>query len=180
MKPIQYLFAISLLSTSSLFAGLITLSGDTTGKPTYNRTTETGSLSFVGDAVPYDYYKVDVTQTGSYTFTLTATDPSSYDTFLHLYVGIFNAADPEANFLTANDPGTGFPDSPSVITYNLATGTDYYAIADGFLNSDAGAYTLTISGPGDITAVPEPGNALYALTAMLGMTMQRFRRRTTK
>lgn len=160
-------------------AATAVVAGDTTGSPTYNRTLS-GSpptiLSAVGTAVAYDVVSFSVGTGGSYSFNL---DSLVFDPFLTLYSGSFDPSNPLANALIADDDAG--PGSNSAFSFNLASGVSYFAVATGFGNSDFGAYTLTITGPGDILigagAVPEPGT--WALLILgFGMTGAAMRRRT--
>lgn len=151
-------------------AGSVTLTGNTAGGPTFNRPTETGALSLF-EAVPYNAYVFTVSLSGAYDFSLSAVNPANYDTFLHLYVGRFNPATPDQNFLRANDDANGNTTNSGLAGVNLLTGTNYFFVLDGFSNQDAGAYNAGISGPGNITAaaVPEPSTfALLGVAVLLG------------
>ncbi len=152
----------------SASAGSLSLTGDTTGAPTFLRTTVTGALSAY--TVPYQAYVFTVSQDGLYDFTLSATDPSVFDTFLHLYSGSFDPAAADLNFLRANDDRTfNSPELGSALTgVSLASASTYYLVADGFLPSDYGAYTASVSGPGNISASAVPEPSTLALGGVLG------------
>lgn len=154
------LMAGGMLATAAM-AGDITIDGDTTGGPTWNRTLAgdppTG-LSGIGTAVPYEVFEFTVTADGTYDFLSTATTVG-YDNFLHLYEGAFDPTDQFNGVLIAND------DFPSIGTsgfsFGLIAGTTYLTVNSGFNNGDFGTYTMRISGPGDIIpdgqgVVPEP------------------------
>jgi PEP-CTERM motif len=156
----------ALLALSALLmaapAAAQTFTGTTSlADPTFNRTTAgtpPTTLSLVGTAVHYQLLSFEVTADGNYDFLLEGTDPLNWDTFLALYEGSFNPADALQNVLVANDD---FPTiGVSGFTAGLMTGTSYFAIVTGFANSDVGAWTLDISGPGLAVpvggAVPEP------------------------
>lgn len=148
---------------------MLNLSGDDTSSLVFNRPTETGALSF--QTPRFDAYLFTVDLSGAYDFSLVATDPVNFDTYIHLYQTGFSAADPEANFMRANDDAAGGVNAGSALSnITLAAGTQYYLIADGFSAVDYGAYTATISGPGNITAAaaPEPSAALLIGLAALG------------
>lgn len=151
-------------------AATLTLNGDDTTSATFNRPTESGASSFQNPR--FDAYGFVVNLDGDYSFGLVAADPANFDTFIHLYQTGFNPADPEANFLRANDDGPGGADAGSALSnVHLVAGTQYYVVADGFSALDYGAYTATISGPGNITAVPAPepsSTLLIALAAAFG------------
>lgn len=171
------LFALPLTGRTAV----VSLGGDNTNSPVFNRTTETGALSFQNPH--FDAYLFTVDLGGAYNFAMVAGDPSLFDTYIHLYQGNFNPADPEANFLRANDDGPGGANAGSALgNVALTAGTPYYLVADGFSVLDYGAYTATIQGPGNITAalVPEPSSVLLtALAAVFGGWRLRRRRART-
>lgn len=143
-------------------AATYSFGGDTTGGPTFNRPVVglTG-LSAVGTAVHYSVFSFSVDVAGSYSFS-TATSPD-WDTFLILYQNSFNPAASLTNAVKADDDSG--PGSWSAFSFNLSTGTQYVLVTTGFDSSDAGAFTDTITGPGNVitAAVPEPES--YALMA---------------
>ena len=152
-------------------AAVVSVNGDTTTSPFYNRTTVTGTLSAY--SVHYAALPFTVTTSGAYDFALIATvPPEFFDTFLHLYQGGFNPADAETNFLAANDDRVfGSPQFGSALTaVPLVAGTPYILVADGFLPADYGSFNATASGPGNIlfNAVPEPASFVPVALAALG------------
>lgn len=178
-------FALLLLLPVSARAGSITLNGDTTNGPVFDRPTETGAASFLGGNVHYNVYQFSITQDGAYNFTLVAGDPGTYDTFLHLYRNGFDpaAADNSSNafFLAGNDDATSDPAVGSALNgLSLLAAETYYLVVDGFSNTDFGGYTATINGPGNISAsvVPEPSAAdLLAVSGGAGLLAWALRRR---
>lgn len=150
-------------------AGMITFTGTTAGGPTFNRplagTPPTG-LSGVGTAVRYNSQGFTVDAAGSYTFLSTATNPVNWDNYTFLYQTSFNPNSSLTNALIGND------DNPTIglsgFTFSLAVNTTYFFVTTGFANTDFGAFSNTISGPGNIiltgASVPEP-----ASVAMLGL-----------
>jgi len=134
------------------------VAGTTAGQPTWNRPDQNGAsapvaLSSSATAVPYSVISFNVGAPGTYALTSTATSPPSWDNYLFLYAGAFNAAAPLSDVLIGNDnsPGVGV----SGFSINLQPGTTYYAVTTGFGNSDAGECSLLISGPGSITVGAE-------------------------
>lgn len=174
-KPLLLAFSFATLSLASALADTVNLSGDTTGAPTFNRPTETGARSMVGGAVPFNTYQFNVSTSGQFTFTLTAIDPSSYDTFLHLFVNSFDPADtsdPAANFLAGNDDRVlNQPDLGSGLSIQLNSGTSYFFVVDGFGNTDFGPYNASITGPGTIDVVPEPSTVALLGLAAVGLVV---------
>ena len=162
LPSFHLILAAVALPLSAASAASLTLSGDTTGAPTFNRPTETGALSF--QTVPYQAYTFTVSQNGLYDFSLSAADPSTFDTFLHLYAGGFDPAAADLNFFRANDD---FNSSNSGLTgVSLSAANTYFLVADGFSGLDYGAYAASITGPGAISAsaVPEPSTLALGVT----------------
>lgn len=160
MKNTSLLLIVTTLSLAGApaFGGTLTFNGDTTGLSVFNRPTEPGdALSDIGTAVPYFDQQFTVGLSGNYNLTFQAADPGSYDTFLHLYAGSFNAAAPLNNFLGANDDAPGGSAFGSALAgVSLTAGSTYVFVTDGFANSDFGAFTASITGPGVVSVVPEP------------------------
>lgn len=180
IKKLLLALSLTLLPLAAGQADTLVLSGNTTGAPTFVRPTETGARSFF--AVPYNVYQFNVTTSGQFSFVLNAAAPANYDTFLHLFVGAFDPtdlSDPALNLLAANDDAVfGSPELGSgLMNANLISGTNYFFVVDGFIGSDAGAYTASITGPGAITIVPEPSTiALFTLSGLGLAAMVRRRR----
>jgi hypothetical protein len=182
MKAFAILLAGSLLATPAL-AGDISVNGDTTGGPLWNRplggNPPTPPLSAVGTAVPYEVWEFSVTADGVYDFLSVA--DGGWDNYLFLYTGSFDPTDQFANVLIGNDD---FPTiGVSGFAYALTAGTTYLTVNTGFANDDFGAYTMRITGPGDIVpgggggVIPEP--ATWAMMILgfgaVGLSMRRRR-----
>jgi hypothetical protein len=75
-----------------------------------------------------------------------------WDSMMFLYINSFDSGNPLTNCLIGN--GEYPPGLPvfglSGFTYNLTSGTNYYAVATGF-ETETGTYRLDINGPGSIT-----------------------------
>ena len=155
--------AAAFLLASSAQAVVVT--GTTAGAPTWTRPlagTPPTTLSAVGIGVNYTVVPFTVSTAGSYVFLSTATSPLNWDNYTFLYQTSFSPTAQFTNALTGND------DNPSIgssgFTYALTTGTSYYFITTGFAPGDAGAYSLSITGPGNVNLVPEPTS--YALLGL--------------
>lgn len=153
-------------------AEIFTITGDTTGAPTFNRALgDFSALSGVGTDVPYNLLEITVDVSGNYTFLTTA----AFDSFAFLYSPSFDPMAALDNGLAANDdllPGF----TTSGFAFGLTAGTAYQYVVTGFANSDFGAFSTTIGGPGVVTVVPEP-EAFALLMLGLGVVGFAARRR---
>lgn len=154
----------------------LNFSGDTASQLTFNRPIEDGSLlSDVGTSVHYFVENFTVSLSGNYNFSAVATDPSSFDTFIHLYSS-FDFAQPLNNYLAGNDDAGGNPDLGSALnSVPLVAGNNYFFVIDGFGNADTGPFTASISGPGSISPVPEPSTLALATFGAAGLWLIRRR-----
>lgn len=152
--------------------GLLTISGDTTGAPTFNRPlADLSALTTVGTAVHHQDYGFNVDVAGTYTFVTSAL----FDSFSLLYEDMLDPAHALQNALIADDdllPGF----STSGFAIDLVPGVDYFLVTTGFANDDFGAFSTTIGGPGRVLpldpgpplGVPEPAGST---TVLLGMAL---------
>ena len=142
-------------------AVIATFTGNTAGASTFNRPLEDLSgLSAVATAARFSTLPFSVSQSGQYSFLTSA----MFDSFAVLYGPGFASATPLANVLSAND------DLVTVTTSgfgrDLVAGTTYTYVVTGFGNSDFGAFSTTIAGPGGIAAAPVPEPQALALMAL--------------
>jgi len=146
--------ALALANGLPLVPGGPQIVGTTLGKPTWNRPVDNGAnapgfLSNTGTAVPYDAIGFSVATSGIYQLTSTATSPLNWDNYLFLYAGTFSAGSPLTNGVLGNDD---FPAAGTAgFSVSLTAGTAYFAVTTGFENTDAGAYSLAIAGPGTVS-----------------------------
>lgn len=162
LPSMKNVFAIAVLAcmAGASQAAITTFSATTAGGPTFNRPLEDLSgLSAVGTAVAYSAYTVSVGTTGEYTFVTTG----AFDTFSLLYGPTFNRTTPLTNALAANDDLVSL--TTSGFAYALNAGASYVLVTTSFGNTDFGAYTTTIGGPGTIAVSPVPEPAAWALLA---------------
>ncbi len=164
------------LACLPVFGDTFNFSGDTTSLLTFNRPTEPGDdLSLFGTSVHYFVETFTVSLSGNYNFSVVATDPSNFDTFIQLY-STFNPSLPLGNYIAGNDDNVNGPEFGSALNgIPLIAGNTYTFVIDGFSNSDFGAFTASISGPGVISPVPEPSTLALATGGFLGLWLLRRR-----
>jgi Autotransporter beta-domain len=129
-------------------AQLITINGDTTGAPTYNRAfSDFSQLSNTGSDVGFQAVPFSVAANGNVRLE-TIVGPTEFDTFIFLYSS-FNPADALANGIAGNDDGGAGPCGGfdcSLINQVLAPG-NYVAVVTSFANGQVGVFRLEIEGP---------------------------------
>lgn len=142
MKRILLTVAAIALS-GSVHAQTITVMGDTTGGPVWNRPVSGfGSLSGLGTAVPYQTYEITIDNSAM--FRAETVMPSGIgDTYLFLYLGSFDPTDQLTNGVASDDDGAG--NLLSRIVGTFADG-QYVLVVTGFSNGDFGAFTLELDG----------------------------------
>ncbi|NVE01480.1 PEP-CTERM sorting domain-containing protein [Massilia sp. BJB1822] len=165
------------LAAAILFAGLTQtaradfrhLTGDTSTSPTFHRPTQSLlGLSADGTNVHYNTYTFQVSRSGSYNFYTTGL----FDTFHLLYEGSFNPASPLTNAIAANDDLYSDTDTGTSGFYGLLeSNTTYVFVITGYDNNSHGRYEALISGPGLITAVPEPSAYLMLGLGLAGIML---------
>jgi hypothetical protein len=160
-------------------------SATTVGGPTFNRPVACNALSGVGTAVRYHVQPVWAASAGVRTFTSAATAPVNWDNFLILYSAAWNPATPLTGCLALNDDGPAGI-GQSQFTFNMIANTQYFLVTTGFANSDAGAFTNTVTG-GPVTfglinqnVVPEPTTYALMVTGLAGLGAIARRRRATR
>lgn len=176
----RLLLAASLVAISFASPAVAAVfTGDTTGGQTYNRPLSgipPVSLSGVGTAVRFVVTPFTVTASGGYDFL----NSTGYDSYLGVHRDSFNPLTPLVNAVGYSDDFNGLNGGFSGL--GLLTGVNYFAVSSGFDNTDFGAFTLTITGPGNVIggsttgAVPEPASWAL-LIAGFGLTGAAMRRR---
>jgi len=126
-----------------LTPGTMTISGNTTGGPTWNRpvagTCPASTLSSAGLAVPYEEHLVYNAGAGSITVDVGTT--STHDGYLVIYAGTTIPSEPL--MCLAGDDDSGGSLNPQT-SFTLAAGAQALIVATGFDDDDHGAYTMTI------------------------------------
>jgi hypothetical protein len=139
-------------------AAVYTFDGNTGGAPTYDRLIESLDIvSPIGVDVNYNALGFSVDVSGDYSFASLAS--GGWDNFTFLYGPSFNPSAPLVAALRGNDDLDGI--GSSGFNFDLTAGARYIFVTTGFSDIDFGAYSNTISGPGNIVPIPEP--ATYAL-----------------
>lgn len=119
--------------------------------------------------VHYDALPFTVDTSGTYSFSMLSTTGLAS---LYLHTAAFDPTAGLASCLAADNSG-----NPKGFDFDLTAGTNYFAVPfDDSLSQAGAAYSLTISGPGNIVfaAVPEPASLLLVGSALL--TLVGFRR----
>ena len=115
----------------------------------------------------YFIKKFEPSVTGKYTIEVTnaVLKASGDDTFLLLYGGGFNPANPLANILACNDDKNNIDGDEENKIYsswlpdqNLTAGTEYYIVMTSFFTNDTGHVSFSITGPGSVS-VSDPATA---------------------
>lgn len=154
-------YLVALVMLAPIYGGSFTYTAVTTGQPTYNRPEANGNLaptvlSFYATNVAFSAQSLTVSQAGTY--VMNSVGP--WDNYTILYNSTFNPLNPLNNVIIAND------DNPTVglsgFSVNLAIG-NYVLVTSGWLNSNAGTATNTITGPGNITATATPETGTMAM-----------------
>lgn len=164
MKAIA--FAAVILLCNAAQANTYSYSGNTTGKPTYNRLFTLTSLSDVGTAVRYETLTFTVSAPGLYAFQ----SIGAFDNFLTLYGPSFNPASPLINALALNDDLSGTTGS-SGFSFSLMANQPYVLVTTGYENTDFGAYANAITGLGVVTQVPELPTSVLMMLSLAGVSL---------
>jgi hypothetical protein len=152
-------------------AELVVINGDISDSPTYRRPVEDLSrLSNIGTAVSFDAIPFTVDTSGEYSLVASAL---GFDSFIVLYKNAFNPANGLLNAFAADDDLVST--NTSGFAASLNANQKYFLVLSGYDNDDAGRYSVTISGPGVISAVPEPAAWLMLGAGLAGLAYARRR-----
>lgn len=145
-----------LVCTGAAAQTLLTIDGDTTGGPTFNRADTDFEESDWSSDVNYQAITFVVTPGGDVRLE-TIVGPTAFDTVLFLYSD-FDPANPLVNGIDVNDDGGGWScggiHSCSLINQTLAPG-EYVAVVTGYEDGDYGIFRLEIDGPVFLGAIEE-------------------------
>lgn len=170
----------TLLTANLANASVLTYQGDTTNQPTWRRTAPGNppdrisgqNAGTTGMTVPYSVFQFVVEQSGLYTFGSTVSgatspDDGAWDNFLVLYQNSFNPTRQLTNVLIADTtPNNGSP----AFSQQLTAQRNYFLVTTGRRVTDFGAFTNSISGSGQIVAVPE-SNSMSGTLAVIGIAL---------
>ncbi len=149
-------------------AATLTYSGTTVGAPTWIRPNENGPnppTSVSNNTVNYSSFGFTVSAADNYVLQSTA----DFDNYTFLYKNAFNPTfgNELNNIVVGNDDNLTI--GLSGFTTALNPGTNYYFVTTGFDNTQSGNFSNTITGAGNVsaipTAVPEPATILGTLAA---------------
>jgi PEP-CTERM motif len=182
-KIVTLALLMSAALVSPANAGTTVFTGNTTGAPTYNRPlagTPPTVLSAVGTAVRYVVTPFTVSVSGNYNFF----NATAYDSYLGIHRNAFTPANGLLNAIAYNDDFNGTLDG-GFSNLALLAGVSYFAISTGFDSPDFGAFSLTVSGPGNIVGggvgggggVPEPATWAMLIFGFAGIGAALRRRR---
>lgn len=119
--------------------------GDTTGGPTFDRPQDPNECCYRAPTTAYEAVQIRVTEALSFAAQINRVT-ANFDTFLYLYLGEFDPANP-AGFVAANDD-FGFSTSVSQIS-SAADGPiaegNYTLVATGWVGNDFGVYNLYLT-----------------------------------
>ncbi len=153
-------------------ATITTVTGDTTGGPTWDRIDESpGNWPFNPTYPGTTYRAFDVNVLEAAENINFATTTCAFDCSMYIYTGAFDAANPTANFFFAD--GYMVSDSSAYFHGPLDTG-HYTIVVTGENASYYGFFSTTISGDGafDVTPlnpVPEPSAWLMLGAGLAGL-----------
>ena len=152
------------------------LASDVSTGPQWDRPYFIAGVSTLGP-VNYDVFAFTPEVSGGYTFDSVV---SQGDGFTFLYEGDFDPDAPLDNLLdyglgNGNAPN-GAADGQSLIESLLFADTTYYFVTSQFAaNSGPQSYVTTVTGPGNLLAIPEPTTVTLLATATLGLLSRRRR-----
>ena len=184
-------------------AGTLSWTGDTLQdglswhRPTVNHNPG-AVLALVGGGERYLVEHVVVDTTGSYALTVNATGKgvgdwasgSTQSILSFLYAGAFDPDQPLVGEIENGSCGSACGQRDW--THTLTAGTDYFVVITGYCGTgigatsfecapvntqlDAGPFEASLTGPGNIAAVPEPASFALVLLALAGVVASRRKR----
>jgi hypothetical protein len=162
----------------------VSFSGTTSGAATFDRAqagTPPSLLSPSATAVPYVATTFTVSASGTFQFFSIAL--GGWNNFTFLYAAPFAAGSALTNALVGNDDYLNDTNNIGLsgFSYALTAGTSYVFVTTGYANTDSGAFTDSITGPGTVTLspVPEPDTRQTVALglAVIGLALRHFSRR---
>lgn len=158
IKQFGWATAIALLSTGAL-AQSFSVSGDTTGSPTFDGAQDPNN-GFTNNCLgncPYDSYNITIVDPANFSADISA---GSFDTYLYLYEGAFDPSNPTANLAAVDDDdGAGLFSLINSANDGPLPAGNAIIVVSGY-SGGFGTYTLDVNGAtqGFVVAVnPAPG-----------------------
>lgn len=161
-------------------------SGDTTGGPSWDRPFADGTCCSALGPVVYETEMLFVDTTAAYDINSVQ---DGWDGYLLIYQDNFDPLNQSANFYAGDDDGNGGIGTSDIEGLTLEAGRPYIVVTTGFAAGDAGTYTNSVTGPGNISfgapvsepALPVPSlgtwSSLLLMLTMAGMAVLSLQRR---
>lgn len=170
----RLILSVLIAAAGTAGAGSITVGGSIgAASPTMPVVFITTPLCTGQGATPVHYATVPFQVDTSGVYNFSQLSPNGFAS-LYLYQNSFNPASGTTNCVAADNSG-----NPVEFSFGLTAGTPYIAVPfDDTFDQLGGTFSLTIDGPGNITAaVPEPSTVLFIGTGLFALMGHRLLRK---